>query len=80
MGNYPLFINLKQAVGVLGISLKELRLGCKNGTIPHIRVGEGKNARFMINLPKYLEQLNQESMENMLTQIEDCKEASNDRL
>lgn len=61
MSEYPVLISLNKAVSVIGQSKKSLIQGCKNGSIPHIRVGEGKNARFMINLPKYLEQLNQET-------------------
>gem|GEM_PF-5609858 len=38
--------------------MKALRTGCKKKEIPHIRIGDGENARFMINLPLFLEQLN----------------------
>ena len=57
-----IFTTISETCSVTGFSKKHLREGCKNGTIPHIRVGEGENARFMVNLPLYLEQLNRESM------------------
>lgn len=57
----PMLAYIKVTSDVTGISCKALRQGCKDGTIPHIRVGEGKNARFMILLPKYIEQLNKQA-------------------
>ena len=57
-----MFYSVKESATLTGRSQKSIREGCKNSTIPHIRVGEGANARFMVNLPLYLEQLNRESM------------------
>ena len=57
-----IFLTVKESCAVSGFSCKAIREGCKNGTIPHIRIGEGDNARFMINMPLWLEQLNRESM------------------
>ncbi len=57
-----IFLTVKEFCSVSGLSCKMIREGCKAGTIPHIRIGEGENARFMINAPLYLEQLNRESM------------------
>ena len=56
--------SLNEAVNITGESKRSLREGCKNGTIPHIRRGEGENARFLINLPLYIDQLNKESRDN----------------
>lgn len=61
MPEYPILNSIRTVSSITGKSCKALRQGCKAGTIPHVRVGEGQNARFMINLPKYLEQLNEES-------------------
>lgn len=61
MSELPVLANVKKTSSITGMSCKAIRKGCKDGSIPHIRVGEGENARFMINLPKYLEQLNQET-------------------
>lgn len=58
----PIFQTVKAFCATSGLSVKKIREGCKAGTIPHIRVGEGENARFMVNVPLYLEQLNKESL------------------
>ena len=56
------FYSVKESATLTGRSQKSIREECKRGRIPHIRVGEGANARFLINLPAYLDQLNRESM------------------
>jgi len=53
-----IFVPIKEACKRTGLSMKALRTGCKKKEIPHIRIGDGENARFMINLPLFLEQLN----------------------
>ncbi len=49
--NVPAFLNINDAVKVTGLSSFSLRRGCKDGTIPHIKVGD----KYMINIPKLLE-------------------------
>ena len=60
--DFKLFQTIKEFCSFSGLSCKMIREGCKNGTIPHIRIGEGKNARFMVNAKLYLEQLDQQSV------------------
>ena len=55
----PIFVRAREAAKATGISYRLILAGCKDGTIPHIRIGEGKNARFIVHLPMYLEQLNE---------------------
>lgn len=55
----PIFVKAREAAKVTGFSYRLILAGCKDGTIPHICIGEGKKARFMVNLPMYLEQLNE---------------------
>ena len=49
---------LRGASIITGQAVSWLRDGCKNGTIPHIRVGQ----EYRINVPMLLEQLQAESM------------------
>ena len=53
----PVFLSVRKTKDLTGLSMKSIRAGCKSGIIPHIRIGEGENARFMINIPILLEQL-----------------------
>ena len=64
MSQDKIFRTVREFCSISGLSIKMIRDGCKNGTIPHIRVGEGENARFMINVPLYLKQLDMESLHN----------------
>lgn len=43
-----------EASAASGLSQSYLRKGCRDGTIPHIRIG----TKFMINLPALYDQLN----------------------
>ena len=43
-----------------GISTAYIRSGCKDGTIPHIRVGTD----YRVNMPLWLAQLNEQSAQN----------------
>lgn len=61
MSANPMIVTARKTAALTGLSYRSILDGCKNGTIPHIRVGEGKNARFMILLPKYMEQLNKQA-------------------
>ncbi len=45
------FLSINEAVKVTGISAFSLRRGCKEGTIPHIKVGD----KYLINYPLLLE-------------------------
>lgn len=49
----------RAAAYLTGLSLQFIRDGCRNGTIPHIRVGTD----FRVNMPLFLERLNAESVE-----------------
>ena len=57
------FYSLREAAEHLGLSYKYLRLGCLAGEIPCIRAGEGKNAKFYVNMPLLQEKLNRQSLE-----------------
>ena len=45
--------NILETSVVSGLSQSYLRKGCKDGTIPHIRIG----AKYMINIPALFDQL-----------------------
>jgi hypothetical protein len=51
---------------ITGLSSNFIRTGCKNGTIPHIRVGE----EYRIHIPLFLKQLAGESLENMRKDVD----------
>lgn len=57
------FYSLRDAVDYTGLSYKMLRIGCLSGKYPHIRAGEGKNAKIYVNMPMLLRILNKESVE-----------------
>ena len=42
---------------ITGLSQYSIRAGCRNRTIPHIKAG----CKYLINVPSFLEQLNQQS-------------------
>lgn len=44
---------------ITGLSVNFIRAGCRDGTIPHIRVGNDVR----VNVPLFLEQLNRQSQE-----------------
>lgn len=48
----------RNAAYLTGVSLWYIREGCKAGTIPHIRVGRD----YRVNMPRFMEQLNRESV------------------
>lgn len=54
------FMKLTDACRTTGLSNKFLRQGCKNGTIPHIMVGN----RYYVNIPALLAQLDRESVQD----------------
>ena len=58
-GNSKHFQTVKEFCATSGLSCKMIREGCRTGRIPHVRIGEGKNARFMINAKLCLEQLDE---------------------
>lgn len=55
------FLKIKDACRVTGMSQSFLRSGCKDGSIPCIRVGKEGNSAYMINVPALLEKLDAES-------------------
>ncbi|MBQ2062634.1 MAG: hypothetical protein II458_08190 [Oscillospiraceae bacterium] len=48
-----------------GESRDAIRKGIKAGRIPHIVRGSGNRFTYLVNLPKYMEMLNSESMSNV---------------
>ena len=58
------FRSLRDASKDLGLSYKYLRMGCLSGEIPCIRSGDGKNAKFYINMPLFLEKLDRKNPES----------------
>lgn len=54
---------LNGAAIITGLSTKYLRQGCINGEIPHVRIG----LDYRINMPLFLEQLNEASRNNSAT-------------
>ena len=55
------FQTINNASATLGVGQSNLRKGIKAGKIPHIRIGN----RYYINIPLYIEQMNQQSKANM---------------
>lgn len=51
------FQSCRGAASITGLSVKYIRAGCADGTIPHIRVGSD----YRINMPLFLAQLNNAS-------------------
>lgn len=49
------FMKIGDACRVTGLSQYYLRKGCKEGSIPHLKVGQ--NGPYLINVPALLEQL-----------------------
>ena len=52
-----IFQNVRGASTITGWSMKAIRAGCQDGTIPHIKQG----ADYRINMPMWIEQLNSAS-------------------
>lgn len=52
-----IFQPISGAAAITGISTKAIRQGCREGTIPHIRVGSD----YRINLPLWIKKLNEAS-------------------
>ena len=51
----PPFAKIPEACRITGISKFALRKGCKDGSVPHVKIGE--NGPYLINIPALLEQL-----------------------
>ena len=58
-----MFMTVPEVNKITGLGLCYLRQGCRDNVIPHITVGTGKSFRYLINVPKLLEQLEAKSME-----------------
>ena len=54
------FQPISGAAAITGLSTKYIRRGCISGEIPHIKVGPD----YRINMPLFLEMLNNESRDN----------------
>ena len=52
-----IYMSRKEAAAFTGLSYHFIRKGTENGTIPHIMSGN----RFLVNVPKLLQQLEEES-------------------
>ena len=59
------FQTIAAAARMTGLSACSIRAGVRDGTIPHVRRGDGGNAVYLVNLPLYLRLLNGESLENL---------------
>lgn len=57
--NKKVFLHIKAAAEVTGLSAYFLRRGCRDGSVPHIRAGR----TYLINLPALLQRLNNMSEE-----------------
>lgn len=44
---------------ITGLSVKAIRQGCKDGSIPHIQHGRD----YLVNMPLFIEQLNSASLQ-----------------
>jgi len=51
------FMKIKDACAVTGLSQFALRRGVRDGSIPHVTVGAGRNCTYYINVPAMLKQL-----------------------
>ncbi|MBE6122515.1 MAG: hypothetical protein E7190_07355 [Erysipelotrichaceae bacterium] len=52
--------SLREESGILGTSYEWLRQQCIAGKIPHVRVGKGKNAKYLINHKELMKMLETE--------------------
>ena len=52
-----IFQSVRSASEITGLSMKYIRAGCRNNTIPHIMCG----VDVRVNMPLFLERLNEES-------------------
>ena len=62
--NTPMFLSIKEAVKVTGLSEYYFRQNLKAGKIPHLRQGN----KILINMPQLLESLNK-MVENSLVKL-----------
>lgn len=51
------FLKIEDAAKVTGLSRFFIRKGCRDGSVPHIRMGEG--SKILVNVPALLQQLNE---------------------
>lgn len=56
-----MFVTIKDAAIETGLSQYSIRLGCRAGSVPHIKRGE----KYLINMPLFRRQLDGESLEAM---------------
>ena len=61
MNEQKIFVSVKDACALTGLPCYKIRAGCKAGTIPHIKTGDSKNSKFLINMPLLIEQMKIES-------------------
>ena len=55
----PPYQSIPETTKTTGLGIPFLRKGCRDGSIPHIKVGQ----KYMINVPLLLQQLEAQSME-----------------
>lgn len=53
MSENPVFVDLKQACQITGLSTWYLRKGCKDGSIPHVKSGK----KYLVCIPALLRKL-----------------------
>lgn len=59
------FQTIASTARITGLSACSIRQGVRDGTIPHVRRGDGGNAVYLVNLPLFLRLLEGESLENL---------------
>ena len=60
------FQTIDHASYLTGESRDAIRKGIRAGRVPHIVRGSGNRFTYLVNIPKYLELLNAESMSNVV--------------
>ena len=59
------FQTIASTARITGLSACSIQQGVRDGTIPHVRRGDGGNAVYLVNLPLFLRLLEGESFENL---------------
>ena len=52
-----MFVTINEAAALTGLARSYIRQGCKDGTIPCIRVGGSDNATYKIHYEQFCQQL-----------------------
>ena len=57
----PIFKTINETAKMTGLSRTYIRTGCKNGSIPCIRLGSGTNAVYKIHVAQFCEMLEKQA-------------------